>query len=113
MPVVVATVPAHAQRFEFVAAQDDVDELGHISNVSYVRWLQDAAVALSVSAGFDLETYRTLGCVFVVRRHDIEYLRPAYAGDRIALVAWINAVRGATLSCCTRILGAEAGTELA
>ena len=108
-----APPPSRAHRFEFVSAQADVDELGHISNVSYVRWLQDGAIALSVAAGFDLDTYRTLGCVFVVRRHEIEYLRPAYAGERIALVTWIEGVRGAQATCCTRIVRAGSNEALA
>lgn len=65
-----------------VAAQD-LDELQHVSNVVYVRWIQDVAVAHSESVGLSLEAYRKLGAVFVVRRHEVDYLRSALAGDEV------------------------------
>jgi acyl-CoA thioester hydrolase len=107
------TLPARSHRLELVAEPADVDELGHVSNVSYVRWLQEGALALSQAAGFDLEAYRELGCVFVVRRHDIEYIRPAFADENIALVLWIEEIRGARIVCKTRILRADTNQELA
>jgi acyl-CoA thioester hydrolase len=65
-----------------VTAQD-LDELQHVSNVVYIRWIQDVAVAHSEAAGLSLEEYRKLGAVFVVRRHEVDYLRPALAGDEV------------------------------
>ena len=55
----------------------DVDELGHASNVAYVRWIQEVAKAHSERAGWAHRQYLKLGAVFVVRRHEIDYLRPA------------------------------------
>lgn len=65
-----------------VTAQE-LDELQHVSNVVYVRWIQDVAVAHSEAVGLSLEVYRKLGAVFVVRRHEVDYLRPALAGDEV------------------------------
>ncbi|WP_224367261.1 acyl-CoA thioesterase [Hyalangium versicolor] len=61
----------------------DLDELQHVSNVVYIRWLQDVALAHSASVGLSLEAYRQLGAVFVVRRHEVDYLRPALLGDTV------------------------------
>jgi acyl-CoA thioester hydrolase len=61
----------------------DLDDLQHVSNVVYVRWIQDVAVAHSESVGLSLEAYRQLGAVFVVRRHEVDYLRPALADDEV------------------------------
>ena len=61
----------------------DLDELGHANNIGYLRWLQDAAVAHSSSVGLDFARYVALGGVFVVRRHEIDYLRPAQRGDEL------------------------------
>ena len=33
-----------ACRSERVAQPEDIDELGHVNNAVYVRWIQDAAV---------------------------------------------------------------------
>ena len=56
---------------------EDLDELLHVSNIVYIRWIQDVAVAHSASVGLTLEEYRQRGAVFVVRRHEVDYLRPA------------------------------------
>ena len=61
----------------------DLDELQHVSNIVYIRWIQDVAVAHSVSVGLGLEEYRQRGAVFVVRRHEVDYLRPALLGDAL------------------------------
>ena len=98
---------------EIVAAAEDVDELGHISNVCYVRWVQDVAKAHSSSVGWDYAAYVRAGAVFVVRRHEIEYVVPAYAGDAIRLVTWVQSWRGATCERRTRIERAADGRELA
>lgn len=78
-----------------VTAQD-LDELQHVSNVVYVRWIQDVAVAHSEAAGLSLEAYRQRGAVFVVRRHEVDYLRPALAGDEVELETRVVAMSPVT-----------------
>ncbi|HEV8323173.1 MAG TPA: thioesterase family protein [Myxococcota bacterium] len=86
--------PVHEH--EIVARAEEHDGLGHVSNIVYVRWIQDAAVAHSVAAGWNEEAYRRLGAVFVVRRHEVEYLLPTYAGDRLTARTWIARWTAAT-----------------
>lgn len=74
--------------------ESDMDELGHASNIAYVRWLQDVAVAHSIAVGLSFEAYARLGGVFVIRRQEIDYLRPC--------------VRGATLELRTRVCNVAA-----
>src|SRR4051812_31949898 len=69
---------------------EDIDMLGHASNIAYVRWVQDVAVAHSAAVGLDMEGYSQLGAVFVVRRHEIDYLRPVVRGDTLELRTWID-----------------------
>jgi acyl-CoA thioesterase FadM len=59
---------ALAFRMTFIASAEDIDELGHVSNIAYVRWLQDAATRHSAAVGLELADYLRLGGVFVVRR---------------------------------------------
>jgi len=75
---------------------DDVDMLGHTNNVAYLRWVQDVAVAHSDAVGFDFEAYRSIGAVFVVRRHEIEYLRPTFRGDTLVVRTWVPSATAAT-----------------
>lgn len=74
----------------------DVDELQHVSNVVYIRWIQDVAVAHSASVGLSLEEYRQRGAVFVVRRHEVDYLRPAVLGDEVEVETRVVAMSPVT-----------------
>lgn len=107
------STPARAFFIERVAGPEEIDELGHVSNLSYVRWVQEVAVAHSESAGYDAASYADIGAIFVVRRHEIDYLVPAYAGDRVRIATWVESWRGASASRRTRIERARDGRALA
>jgi len=106
-----AVSPTYFHRL--VAPATDVDELGHVSNIAYLRWVQDAATAHSAAVGWDFPRYKTLGSVWVVRKHEITYLQPAYGGDDVVCETWIESFRGASSPRRTRILRAKDDAELA
>ena len=93
--------------------EGDIDMLGHASNVAFVRWIQDIAIAHSTSVGLDVAAYRDLGAFFVVRRHEVDYLRPALRGDALALRTWIASHAAAKCERMTEILRVSDGTPLA
>ena len=77
------------ERYElrFPVAPGDIDELGHVNNTVYVRWVQDAAIAhWRASAPADAQA--TL--VWVVARHEIDYKHPAVLGDQILARTWVG-----------------------
>jgi acyl-CoA thioester hydrolase len=76
--------------------RSEIDELGHANNVAYIAWLQAAATAHSAAQGWPGPRYRTLGQGWVVRSHAIEYLQPAFAGDRIAVETWVATMKKVT-----------------
>jgi acyl-CoA thioester hydrolase len=80
----------------FCVAAEDIDELGHANNVVWVRWVNEAALAHATHVGLGPEACRALGVICVVRRHDIEYLAPAFEGQTIESWTWPESVRGAT-----------------
>jgi acyl-CoA thioester hydrolase len=90
-------------------AEDDIDMLGHASNIAYVRWVQEVAVAHSAAVGLDMEGYSQLGAVFVVRRHEIDYLRPVVRGETLQLRTWIDSAFAAKCKRATEIVRAGAG----
>jgi len=94
-------------RLEMIASDDDIDELGHVSNVVYVRWIQDIAKAHSAAIGYDHEAYKRIGRVFVVRKHEVEYLLPAYAGERVRIITYVAWWRAAISERRTRIIRAK------
>ena len=67
----------------------DLDELEHANNISYLKWMQSAALAHSAAQGWPVEAYAALGCGWVVRSHFIEYLSPALLRDTIVIRTWV------------------------
>jgi len=78
--------------YEFDIPETAVDENGHVNNVMYVQWMQDVAVRHYESMGGTGPT-QAVGATWVVRSHSIEYLRPAFAGERIRVQTWIANLR--------------------
>ncbi|HDQ03205.1 MAG TPA: acyl-CoA thioesterase [Deltaproteobacteria bacterium] len=79
-------------RYELTVSPDTIDENGHVNNVEYLRWMLDAAVSHSTSQG-STRAVKELGMTWVVRTHRIEYLRPAFAGDKITVLTWVSNFR--------------------
>jgi acyl-CoA thioester hydrolase len=99
-------------KLSITANDEDVDELGHVSNVVYVRWIQDVAKAHSAAVGWPHEAYVKLGAVFVVHKHVIEYRASALAGDRLEAVTHIASWSAATSDRHTRIIRISDRKEL-
>jgi len=66
----------------------DIDELGHVNNVTYVRWVQDAAVAHWRARAPAADQAKLF---WVVLRHEIDYKQPARLGDAIIARTWVGA----------------------
>ncbi|ATJ84223.1 acyl-CoA thioesterase [Halomonas beimenensis] len=66
-----------------------LDEFGHANNAEYLRWVERASWAHSATLGLDLARYRALDRAMVVHRHELDYLAPAFVGDRLRLATWI------------------------
>jgi acyl-CoA thioester hydrolase len=96
--------PRSHHTWETTAGPDTIDERGHVSNVAYVRWFQDAARAHSEARGWDESAYERLGALFVVRRHQIDYLRPVLEGQRLAITTTVTGWRGASATRHTTIV---------
>ncbi|MAT15599.1 MAG: thioesterase [Planctomyces sp.] len=69
--------------------QSEIDGHGHVNNVFYLHWMQDAAVAHSREQGWPNSRYREMGLGWVVRTHAIEYLREAFVGEEVMVRTWV------------------------
>ena len=82
---------------------EDIDQLDHVNNVVYLRWVQEAAVAhwtAAASAQAQAELF------WVVVRHEIDYRRPARLGDAIIARTWVGPASGRDFERHTEILRA-------
>lgn len=65
-----------------VVRAEDIDSLGHVNNVVYLRWMQEAAAA-HWEAAADPDTRASVA--WVVIRHEIDYKAPAFPGERLVV----------------------------
>lgn len=87
-PRVVVSTP-NTFTHEIVVEDAHIDRFGHANNVVVLQWVQDVAEAHSAAVGYSLDTYERMGAAFVVRRHELDYLRPSVCGERLSIRTWI------------------------
>jgi len=82
------------------AQATDIDDMGHVNNVVYVRWLQEVAAAHwnHVAPATLKEKY-----AWVVLRHEIEYKQPAFLKDQITGHTWVGDYHGARFDRFVRL----------
>ena len=81
----------------------DIDQLGHVNNVTYIRWVQDAAIAHWRAAASAEDQAKLF---WVVLRHEIDYKRPAFLNDGIIARTWVGSARGVRFMRYTDVLRA-------
>ncbi|APR51213.1 acyl-CoA thioesterase [Sphingomonas koreensis] len=87
------------------AGPDDIDELGHVNNAVWVRWIQDVAVAHwhAVAAPEHHDAY-----IWVVTRHEIDYRGNVSEGETVTAETWVpDPPRGARFDRHMRFTGAD------
>ncbi len=90
---------------EIAITPADIDQLDHVNNVVYLRWVQEAAIA-HWSAAATEEEQRSL--LWVVARHEIDYRRPAFRQDGSVIArTWIGEARNQAFERHTEILRAS------
>ncbi len=71
--------------------KNHIDELGHVNNVVYLQWVQDIA---NMHWSQLKEGYDTSDFVWVVLRHEIDYLGQAFLGDILTVKTWVGETEG-------------------
>ncbi len=90
--------------------QGDIDELGHVNNIVYLRWVQDAAVAHWRAAA---TPEQQAALVWVVVRHEIDYRHPAVADDDLLVRTWVGVATRSTFERHTEVVRASDSRLLA
>ena len=75
----------------FRVQENELDELNHVNNVVYLRWVQDVAAAHWASVATEEMKKKYL---WVVLRHEIDYRNPAFLGDELVAQTWVSSCDG-------------------
>ena len=89
----VLTVPDDRGVFRITipVATADIDELNHVNNIVYLRWVQEVAYAHWNTLGSE---ELKMKYKWVVLRHEIDYHAPALPRDVIIASTWIDVPEG-------------------
>ncbi len=86
--------PMNYKAFELpiTIQSSDIDENGHVNNITYLKWVQDIAIAhWTKVATPDMQTQ----LLWVVSRHEIDYLKSAYLHSKLKAKTWVTDPQGA------------------
>ena len=89
----------------FTATAADIDELGHVNNAVWVRWIQDVATGhwRAAADAAHVDAY-----IWVVTRHEIDSLRPLLEGESVTARTWVaEPPRGARFDRLMSFTGAD------
>lgn len=93
----------------FTAALADIDELGHVNNAVWVRWIQEIAVA---HWGQLATAEEQAAFIWVITRHEIDYRGNLRNGETATGETWVaDAPKGARFDRHVRFTDAG-GKEL-
>jgi acyl-CoA thioester hydrolase len=65
----------------------------HVSNVEYVKWLDQVGQLHLASLGWSGEDLLAAGAMWFVARHEIDYRCEAHAGEELFVATWVRDVR--------------------
>jgi acyl-CoA thioester hydrolase len=77
--------------FSLIVKKNEIDDLNHVNNINYIKWVQNAAQKhwkILSSTNFDAKY------VWVVLRHEIDYLNSAKLNDELTVYTCIGVSSG-------------------
>lgn len=69
------------------------NEVNHINNIQYLRWIDRGAELHCDARGWTRERMLEGGMMWFVARHEIDYCAEATANDRLRLTTWVEDIR--------------------
>lgn len=101
--------PAEIYTHHRTVMKEDLDDLQHVNNVTYVQWIQDIAKEhWEVRATEKLKKH----FIWVVIRHEIDYKKQAFLDDDILIETYVGETTFVTSERFVNIKNAESGEIL-
>jgi len=73
--------------FTLVVEEHEIDALNHVNNIHYIEWVQNAAeLHWSILSNPKLDSK----FVWVVLRHEVDYLSSLKLHDKISVTTWVG-----------------------
>jgi len=76
-----------------VSPSHSSNEVDHINNIQYIRWIDKGAELHCDACGWTRDRMLKDGVMWFVARHEIDYLAEATSSDRLRLTTWVDDIR--------------------
>jgi acyl-CoA thioester hydrolase len=76
----------HIFYLPITVAPEDIDELNHVNNIVYLRYVQDAAIGHWKTVPQEIASQ----IIWMARRHEIDYLKQAFLGEELVAKTWVD-----------------------
>ncbi|WP_440615420.1 acyl-CoA thioesterase [Cysteiniphilum sp. 6C5] len=80
----------------FNVMAEHIDANQHVSNIVYIKWMQDIAVMHSDACGWDTKRYHQNHCTWVAKTHFIDYIKQVFLGEVIEARTWVDEIKRST-----------------
>jgi acyl-CoA thioester hydrolase len=77
---------SHIFYLPITVAPEDIDELNHVNNIVYLRYVQDAAIGHWKTVPKEI----AFQIIWMARRHEIDYLKQAFLGEELVAKTWVD-----------------------
>lgn len=91
----------------------DIDQMGHVNNAVYLNYSTECGVQVLRACGWPWERMQEYGFGIYIRRMQVQYLLPAFMGDRLEVAAWTSGIRRSTATRHYTISRSDSGEILA
>jgi len=100
----------HIHTRDFRIRHYECDAYGHLYNANYLRLMQETAFDASAAVGYDLQRYRQMGRLWLIRQTEIEYLQPLHYNEIVQVRTWVEDFRRSTSRRAYEFLNTSGGT---
>lgn len=69
------------------------NEVEHVNNIEYLRWIDKAAQLHSDACGWERAALLEANVMWFVARHEIDYRSESTPSDKLLLTTWVDDVR--------------------
>lgn len=71
----------------------DIDSGHHVSNITYIKWMEIGRIKLLETVGMPVHEIEKLGFAPVLTRTEISYKKPLYLGDKVRVELFLSKLR--------------------
>lgn len=74
----------------------DLDLEKHVNNAVYLAYLEDCGMQVIAAHGWPVQRMIAAGFAIILRKHQIQYLKPALLDDNLELATWAAGIKRST-----------------